>query len=67
MLYGRSTGNQDESIQQGLPGAADETLATALIALLEGIWLEFSIAPKDMTRDRAVVEALLQWAGQRAG
>jgi len=47
-------------------GAEDETLATALIALLDGIWLEFCIAPEEMSRDRAraAVEALLQGAGR---
>jgi AcrR family transcriptional regulator len=47
-----------------LPDASDETLATALIALLDGIWLEFSIAPEEMSRAkaRAAVEALLQGA-----
>jgi hypothetical protein len=44
------------------PVASDETLATALIALLDGIWLEFSIAPEAMSRAkaRAAVEALVQ-------
>ena len=46
MLYGRSTGNRDESIQQSMPGAEDETLTTTLITLLEGIWLEFSMRPR---------------------
>lgn len=52
-----------------LPEAEDKTLATARIALRDGIWLEFSIAPEEMSRDRdrAVVEALLQGAGRRAG
>jgi hypothetical protein len=47
-----------------LPDASDETLATALIALLDGIWLEFSIAPEEMSRTkaRAAIEALLQGA-----
>ena len=67
MLYGRSTGNRAESLQQGVPGAEDETLATTLNALPEGIWLEFLIAPEEMTRARAVVEALFQGAGRRAG
>jgi TetR/AcrR family transcriptional regulator, transcriptional repressor of bet genes len=50
------------------PDAGDETLATALIALLDGIWLEFSIAPEEMSRDRAraAVEALLQGAARTA-
>jgi len=47
------------------PEAADETLASALIALLDGIWLEFCIAPAEMGRDRAraAVEVLLRGAG----
>lgn len=50
------------------PDTGDETLATALIALLDGIWLEFSIAPEEMSRDRAraAVEALLQGAARAA-
>ena len=46
------------------PDTKDETLATALIALLDGIWLEICIAPDEMSRDRAraAVEALLQGA-----
>ncbi len=46
------------------PDAGDRTLATALIALLDGIWLEFCIAPEEMSRDkaRAAVNALLRSA-----
>lgn len=49
------------------PEASDEALATALIALLDGIWLEFCIAPAEMGRDRAraAVEVLLRGAGVR--
>lgn len=45
-----------------VPGPRDDALATALIALLDGIWLEFSIAPEEMSRDkaRAAVDALLR-------
>ena len=52
-----------------MTASEDETLATTLIALLDGIWLEFSITPREMSRGRAraVVEALLQGAGRRAG
>jgi hypothetical protein len=67
MLYDRSTGNRDESAQHGLTEAEDKTLATALLALADGIQPEFLIAPEEMSRDRAAVEALLQGAGQRAG
>lgn len=44
------------------PGERDEALATALIALLDGIWVEFCIAPEEMSRDkaRAAVDALLR-------
>jgi TetR/AcrR family transcriptional repressor of bet genes len=47
------------------PDATDDTLATALIALLDGIWLESSIAPSEMSRERAraAVQVLLQGAG----
>lgn len=43
------------------PTAQDEALATALIALLDGIWVEFSIAPEAMSRQkaRAAIESLL--------
>lgn len=43
------------------PSAQDAALATALIALLDGIWVEFSIAPEAMSREaaRAAIEALL--------
>lgn len=43
-------------------GPRDDALATALIALLDGIWLEFCIAPEEMSRDkaRAAVDALLR-------
>lgn len=46
------------------PDATDDTLAIALIALLDGIWLESSIAPSEMSRDRAraAVEVLLRGA-----
>ena len=46
------------------PDATDDTVATALIALLDGIWLESSIAPSEMSRDRAraAVEVLLRGA-----
>ena len=64
MLYDRSTGNRDESVQRALTEAQDKTLAATLIALADGIWLEFSIAPEEMSRARAVVEALLQAAGR---
>lgn len=39
----------------------DLALATALIALLDGIWVEFCIAPQEMSRDRAraAVQTLL--------
>lgn len=49
------------------PEIADDTLATALIALLDGIWLESAIAPSEMGPDRAraAVEALLTGAGPR--
>jgi hypothetical protein len=69
MLYDRSTGNRDESAQQGLTEAEDKTLATVLLALADGIRPEFLIAPEEMSRDRdsAVVVALMQGAGQRAG
>lgn len=51
------------------PDATDEILATALIALLDGIWLESSIAPGEMSveRARAAVDLLLQGAGQKVG
>ena len=52
------------------PDATDDTLATALIALLDGIWLEFCIAPAEMGRERAraAIEVLLQGAaGPKAG
>lgn len=44
------------------PRPQDEALATALIALLDGIWLEFSIAPEAMSRDKArgAIDALLR-------
>lgn len=44
------------------PGERDEALATALIALLDGLWVEFCIAPGEMSRDkaRAAVDALLR-------
>lgn len=47
------------------PDATDDTLATALIALLDGMWLESSIAPSEMSRERAraAVQVLLQGAG----
>ncbi len=40
---------------------ADRALATALIALLDGVWVEFCIAPEEMSRDqaRAAVQTLL--------
>ncbi|MEY4697948.1 MAG: hypothetical protein RIT14_2376 [Pseudomonadota bacterium] len=48
------------------PEARDETLATALIALLDGLWLEFCIAPAEMGRERAraAAEVLLLGAGR---
>jgi len=51
------------------PDATDETLATALIALLDGIWLESSIAPGEMgaERARAAVDLLLRGAGLKLG
>ena len=50
---------------RAMPENCDLTLATALIALLDGIWLEFCIAPEEMSRDkaRAAVNALLRGAG----
>jgi hypothetical protein len=56
-------------VGRDLPEAEDKTLATARIALLDGIWLEFLIAPEKMSRARAraAVEALVQGAGRRAG
>ena len=54
-------------VGRDLPEAEEETPATARIALLDGIWREFLIAPEEMCRSRAVVEALLQGAGRRAG
>lgn len=51
------------------PDAADETLAAALIALLDGIWLESAIAPGEIDRGRAraAVEVLLKGAGASLG
>jgi TetR/AcrR family transcriptional regulator, transcriptional repressor of bet genes len=51
------------------PDATDDTLAAALIALLDGIWLESSIAPGEMDPDRAraAVNLLLQGAGLTIG
>jgi len=51
------------------PDATDETLATALIALLDGIWLESSIAPGEMGAEgaRAAVDLLLRGAGLKLG
>jgi AcrR family transcriptional regulator len=48
------------------PDASDETLAAALIALLDGIWLEACIAPAEMDpeRARAAVATLLQGAAR---
>lgn len=44
------------------PNPGDQTLATALVALMDGIWLEFCIAPEimDRPRARAAIEALLR-------
>ena len=44
------------------PGPRDEALATALIALLDGIWVEFCIAPEAMSHEkaRAAIDALLR-------
>lgn len=44
------------------PNAGDQMLATALVALMDGIWLEFCIAPElmDRTRARTAIEALLR-------
>lgn len=52
-----------------VPTASDETLATALIALLDGIWLESAIAPSEMgvDRARAAIDALLLGAGPKVG
>lgn len=51
------------------PDTADETLAAALIALFDGIWLEACIAPAEMDigRARAAVEVLLTGAGRKVG
>lgn len=48
------------------PDATDETLAAALIALLDGIWLESCIAPAEMDlgRARAAVGLLLKGAAR---
>lgn len=48
------------------PDATDETLAAALIALLDGIWLEACIAPTEMDlgRARAAIEILLKGAAR---
>ena len=48
-------------VGRGRPKAADTALATALIALLDGIWVEFCFAPQEMsrTRARAAVATLL--------
>lgn len=44
------------------PSAPDDALATALIALLDGIWVEFCIAPEAMSREkaRAAIDTLLR-------
>lgn len=54
---------------RGTPDATDETLAAALIALLDGIWLESCIAPleMDLGRARAAVEVLLKGAAGNDG
>ena len=51
------------------PDASDDALAAALIALLDGIWLESCIAPGEMTlqKARVAVETLLAGAGRPAG
>jgi TetR/AcrR family transcriptional repressor of bet genes len=50
------------------PDASDEILAAALIALLDGIWLEACISPAEMDlgRARAAIDVLLQGAAQQA-
>lgn len=51
------------------PDETDETLAAALIALLDGIWLEACIAPSEMhvDRARAAIDVLLRGAVRQAG
>ena len=46
------------------PDARDETLATALIALLDGIWLEFSIAPEEINATRST--RMVRWRNSSA-
>ena len=48
------------------PDTTDEILAAALIALLDGIWLEACIAPAEMDlgRARAAIEILLKGAAR---
>jgi TetR/AcrR family transcriptional regulator, transcriptional repressor of bet genes len=45
-----------------IPAPQDEALATALIALLDGIWVQFCIAPEAMSREKArlAIDALLR-------